>query len=640
MNFLTQALIYLLAAVICVPVAKKLGMGSVLGYLIAGMIIGPFALGFIGKEGEDIMHFAEFGVVMMLFLIGLELEPSQFWNMRKSIVGMGSTQLILTSLSIFILMIVLGLSWPVSLAIALACAMSSTAIVLQTIKEKGLSQSSAGQAAFSVLLFQDIMVIPVLAILPLLALKPLSDSSTIKSSLIGDLPGWMQGLSFFGAVAVIYFGGRYLFVPLLRIVARTGLREIFTASSLLLVISVAMLMQAIGLSPALGTFLAGVVLANSEYRHELESDLEPFKGLLLGLFFIGVGASINFDLIGGRPLIIFGLVSGIMSIKFIILFLTGRFFKITNDQNLLFAFALSQVGEFAFVLFSFSNQLTIINREWMDIMMAVTAITMTITPLLLMLNERIIDPRFGVKEKSEETTPDEIEEKNPVIIAGFGHFGSTIGRFLRANGIKATILDNDSDRVSLLRKMGFKVYYGDATRLDLLKSAGAGDARILIAAIDSPETNRDLISTIQKNFPGLQIMARAKSRVDAYVLLDMGIKNIYRESLHTSVKMAVDVLVKLGQRNYTATRQGQNFLKYDEDTLVEMAEHRHDMKQYVVKARETFKLQEELLSKDIGHETGENDHSWDSEIIRETLANSVPKEDKNTSPVSPSESNK
>jgi len=324
MDFLLQALIYLAAAVLCVPVAKKLGMGSVLGYLIAGMLIGPFVLGLIGKEGEDIMHFAEFGVVMMLFLIGLELEPSQFWKMRKSIIGMGSIQMVLTSLLVFALMMILGLAWQVALAVALAFAMSSTAIVLQTIKEKGLSQTSAGQSSFSVLLFQDIMVIPVLALLPLLALNDLSESSTINSSIIGNLPGWVQGLSFFGAVAVIYVGGRYIFVPLLRIVAGTGLRELFTASSLLLVVGVAMLMQVIGLSPALGTFLAGIVLANSEYRHELESDLEPFKGLLLGLFFIGVGASINFELVQSKPLIISGIVFGVMTLKFLVLYITGK----------------------------------------------------------------------------------------------------------------------------------------------------------------------------------------------------------------------------------------------------------------------------------------------------------------------------
>jgi monovalent cation:H+ antiporter-2, CPA2 family len=621
MNFLIQALIYLAAAVICVPIAKRLGMGSVLGYLLAGMLIGPFVLGLIGKEGQDIMHFAEFGVVMMLFLIGLELEPSKFWKMRKSILGMGSIQFVFTSLVIFAMMMILGLAWQVSLSVALAFAMSSTAIVLQTIKEKGLSLTASGQASFSVLLFQDIMVIPILAILPLIAVRGLTESRQINSSLIGNLPGWIQGLSFFAAVAVIFFGGRYLFVPLLRVVARTRLRELFTASSLLLVVSVALLMQVIGLSPALGTFLAGVVLAGSEYRHELESDLDPFKGLLLGLFFIGVGASINFQLIGSRPLLISELVAGVMVTKFIILFITGKIFKVASDQNLLFSFALSQVGEFAFVLLSFSNQLHIINREWMDIMMAVTAISMTITPLLLLLNERIIDPRFGIKviSGSDKEADFDIKEHHPVIIVGFGHFGSTIGRFLRANGVEAVILDHDSDRVALLRKMGFKVHYGDATRLELLKSAGAENARILIAAIDSPEINQELIAIVQKNFPDLHIMARARSRTDAYELIDMGVSDIYRESLHTSVQLAVDVLGKLGQRSYTATRQGQKFMQYDEDALREMAAHRHDMKHYIIKARETFRLQEELLAKDLARETGESDHSWDSETIRETL---------------------
>jgi CPA2 family monovalent cation:H+ antiporter-2 len=621
MNFLYQALIYLTAAVICVPLAKRLGMGSVLGYLLAGMLIGPFILGLIGREGEDIMHFAEFGVVMMLFLIGLELEPSQFWKMRRSIVGMGSIQMIFSTLLLFAVFSIARLSWQTALAVALAFSMSSTAIVLQSIKEKGLSFTASGQASFSVLLFQDIMVIPVLAILPLLAATGISQTRQLESSLIGNLPGWMQGLSFFGAVALIFFGGRFLFVPLLRAIARTRLRELFTASSLLLVVAVSLLMQVLGLSPALGAFLAGVVLANSEYRHELESDLEPFKGLLLGLFFIGVGASINFELIINKPWLISGLVAIVMVIKFIILFITGKVFRIASDQNLLFAFALSQAGEFAFVLLSFSNQLKIIERDQMDILMAVTAISMTITPLLLMINERLIDPRFGVREKAggDDSKDSQIESLHEVIIAGFGHFGSTIGRFLRANGIDAVILDHDSDRVSLLRKMGFKVYYGDATRLDLLKSAGADTARILVAAIDSPDVNQELISVARKNFPNLHIMARAKSRMDAYELIDMGLRDIYRESLHTSLKLAIDVLVLMGYRSYTATRLGQKFLKYDEEALKEMAEHRHDLRKYVIKARETFRLQEELLAKDLANDTSENDHAWDSEPIRETL---------------------
>jgi CPA2 family monovalent cation:H+ antiporter-2 len=619
MTFLAQALIYLAAAVVCVPIAKKLGMGSVLGYLFAGILIGPFILGFIGKEGQDIMHFAEFGVVMMLFLIGLELEPSHFWRLRKSILGMGSVQLGLTGGILFLVLLSTGFTWKASFAISLALAMSSTAIALQTIKEKGLTQTASGQASFSVLLFQDIAVIPILAFLPLLAVHGSTISASGNQTFIDQLPGWLQTLSLFLAVGFIYTGGKYLIVPMLRLIAKTQLRELFTASALFLVVAIAMLMQLVGLSPALGAFLAGVVLANSEYRHELESDLQPFKGLLLGLFFIGVGASINFELIGARPMLILGLVLMIMTVKAAVLFFSGRVFKLTNDQNLFYTFALSQVGEFAFVLFSFTGQLQILTPEWISIFMAVTAITMTITPLLLLLNERVIDRRFGVREKPDSRPDDQIDEQHPVIIAGFGHFGSTIGRFLRANGVEATILDNDSDRVELLRKMGFKVYYGDATRLDLLQSAGAGNAKILIAAIDSPETNLSLVTTVQTHFPGLRLMVRAKSRMDAYNLIDLGLTGIYRESLHTSVKMAVDVLTQLGHRSYTAMRQGQKFLEYDEAALTRMAELRHDQKQYILKARENFQLQEELLAQDLKQNLSANDHAWDSEEIREGL---------------------
>lgn len=619
MDFLSQALIYLAAAVVCVPLAKRLGMGSVLGYLFAGIIIGPFVMGFIGREGQDIMHFAEFGVVMMLFLIGLELEPVHFWRLRKSILGLGSLQLFLTSGILFVILFATGFDWQASVAVALALSMSSTAIALQTVKEKGLSQTVSGQASFSVLLFQDIAIIPILAMLPLLAASGASLSESGHQTFVDRLPGWLQTLSLFASIGIIYAAGRFIIVPLLRLIAKTQLRELFTASSLFLVVAIAMLMQLVGLSPALGAFLAGVVLANSEYRHELESDLQPFKGLLLGLFFIGVGASINFELIGTRPLLITGLVLMIMTIKSTVLFFSGRIFRLSGDQNLFYTFALSQVGEFAFVLFSFTGQLKIIGTEWVNILMAVTAITMTITPLLLLLNEKFIDPRFGVTEMPDKPEADQIESKHPVIIAGFGHFGSTIGRFLRANGVETTILDNDSDRVELLRKMGFKVYYGDATRLDLLKSAGADEASILIAAIDSPETNMQLVTTVKKHFPGLRLMVRARSRMDAYDLIDMGLTDIYRESLHTSIRMAVDVLTKLGHRRYTATRQGQKFLQYDEAALTRLAELRHDQKQYILKARENFRLQEEMLSQDLRQDLAENDHAWDSEEIREGL---------------------
>src|ERR1035437_9724102 len=538
--FLHDALIYLAAAVVFVPIAKKLGMGSVLGYLLGGIIIGPFFLGFIGQEGKDIMHFAEFGVVMMLFLVGLELEPSNFWRMRNLILGTGSVQLCTTTILIFAVFLFIGFSWQAALACGLGLAMSSTAIVMQTLREKGLTRTESGKSSFDVLLCQDLAVIPILALLPLLAFSAVHAPATGNVTLLSGQPGWAQTLTLLGAVGLVILSGRFVIVPFLRFIARIHLRELFTAAALLIVIGTAYIMKIVGLSPALGTFLAGVVLANSEFRHELESDMEPFKGILLGLFFISVGASINFSLIVNNPLKIVALVCGIIVIKASVLFLTGKLSRLSFDQNLLFTLGLAQVGEFAFVLFSFIHQLNILPAQWTDMMMGVTAISMTVTPLLLLLNERFIFPRFGTKEK-EEKEADDIDVHNPVIIAGFGHFGSTLGRFLRANGINATILDNDSDRVDLLRKMGFKVFYGDATRIDILKSAGADEARILIAAIDSPEANYDLVEKTKKMFPHLTIMVSARSRLDAYELIDMGVKDIYRESLDTSVRLGIDV---------------------------------------------------------------------------------------------------
>ncbi len=616
-GFLKTALVFLASAVILVPVAKKLGMGSVLGYLFAGILIGPFVLGFVGEEGQDIMHVAEFGVVMMLFIIGLELDPKEFWKMRKVIAGLGSLQMGITAVVTGALCyFVLGFSHATSLAVSLALAMSSTAIVLQTLKEKNISRTVSGQSAFSVLLFQDIMVIPILALLPLLAPEGLHDVAG-DHSLIDGLPGWLQTIVVVSAVAAIFFSGKYIMVPLLRMISKIRLREMFTAASLLLVVGVAFLMQMVGLSPALGTFLAGVVLANSEFRHELESDLEPFKGLLLGLFFIGVGASINFLLITEEPLKLFAIVFSIMLVKALALLLTGKITKIRTDQNILFSVLLSQVGEFAFVLLTFSGQLKIINTYWTEMFMACTAVTMVLTPLFLLFNERLVDPYFGVKEEvKDKRKADIIEEHNEVILVGFGHFGSTIGRFLRANGVGATILDNDSDRVELLRKMGFKVYYGDATRLDLLRSAGAENAKLFIAAIDSPEVNQYLISIVRKHFPQLEIMARARNRMDAYELIDLGVTNFYRETLYTSVHMAIDVLKKLGFRSYTATRKGMEFIRYDEAALAKLAKSRHEMKEYIASIREQIEMQERLLSEDLHTNLTADDHAWDSEIMR------------------------
>jgi CPA2 family monovalent cation:H+ antiporter-2 len=403
-------------------------------------------------------------------------------------------------------------------------------------------------------------------------------------------------------------------VPFLRFIARVRLRELFTAAALLIVVGMAYGLIRIGFSPALGAFLAGVVLASSEFRHQLESDIEPFKGVLLGLFFIAVGASINFRLIVENPLLVMGLVLGIVFIKAVVTGATGRLFGLSFDQNVLFTVVLSQIGEFAFVLFTFIGQLRLLPETTINILMGVTATSMIFPPILMPAAERLILPYFGTRESASPPPPDAIEGgPSGVIIAGFGHFGSTIGRFLRANGVAATILDNDSDRVDVLRRMGFTVFYGDATRMDILKSAGADEAGILIAAIDSPEINHDLMDRVRREFPNLDVMVRAKSREDAYELLGAGVKNIYRESLDTSIRLGVDVLVKLGFRRYTALRAGQNFLKYDEQALRTLAEHRHDRDLYIFKTREQIELQEQLLSIDREKVPNLQDAVWDDD---------------------------
>lgn len=609
-SMLGQAIIYLSAALICVPIAKRLGMGSVLGYLLAGILIGPFCFGFIGQEGQDIMHFAEFGVVMMLFLIGLELEPAHFWRMRSSILGLGSLQITLTTLAMAGGLLMLGFSWQAAVASGLALSMSSTAIVLQSLKEKGLGNSQAGTSSFAVLLFQDIAVIPILALLPFLAIQS-GAAGNDTPTLLEGLPAWLKAGWVLFAVVMVFILGRYIFVPFLRIITRTSVRELCVAAALLIIVAIAFIMKLVGLSPALGAFLAGVLLANSEFRHELESDIEPVKGLLLGLFFIAVGASINFKLLLDDPAKIFSLVLAVILIKALVLIALGRLYRLSFDQNTLFAIGLSQVGEFAFVLFTFINRLGVISPDLTDTMMAVTALSMTMTPLLLMINERLLLPRFGTREQ-EPKEADRIDTEHPVIIAGFSSFGSTLGRFLRANGVEATILDNDSDQVDLLRKMGFKVFYGDATRLDILHSAGAGSARILVIAIDSPSTVSQLVTTAKKHFPRLKIMARAASNLDAHELLDLGVEQIYRDFLDTSIRAGVDVLASLGHRRFSATRAGQDFMKYDAAAMLQLAPHRHDKTSYISNAREQIRLQEQLLASDRAVNHAQNDHAWDT----------------------------
>ena len=619
-SILFQAMVYLAAAVVMVPLAKRLGLGSVLGYLLAGILIGPAVLKFIGTEGQDLMHSAEFGVVMMLFLIGLELEPALLWKLRKAILGLGGLQVLITSIIISGIAWFFKLPWQSSLAIGMALALSSTALVLQTLTEKGINRTTAGRSAFAVLLFQDIAVIPMLALFPLLAIAGLTNngvSAHDAEAWIESHSGWMRALIVSGAVVSIIIGGRYIIPPIFRLVASTQLREMFTATALLLVVGIAVLMSTVGLSPALGTFLSGVVLANSEYKHELESDIEPFKGLLLGLFFIAVGASINFELIIDQPLLIFGLVFALMFVKAVVLLALGKFFKLRADQNIIFSSSLSQVGEFAFVLLSFSLTEGIIERSYVEILMAVVAISMALTPIAFFLNERIVLPFVDKRLSGSKTEreADTVNEKNPVIIAGFGHFGNIIGRFLRAHGIKATILDIDSNRVEFLRKMGFKVHYGDASRYDMLLAAGAAEAKMIIIALDDPEKRLQMIETIKKHFPDLQMLVRSSTREDTYDQMNAGILHIYRETIDTSLRMGVDAMKLLGHRAYTAQRAARTFFRYDEQKLKDLSKIRDNEKEYINQAREYIEELEEIIRADNQSLHLEKDYGWDEDSL-------------------------
>lgn len=619
-GFFFQAFVYLAAAVVAVPIAKRLGLGSVLGYLVAGVIVGPFGLGLVGEEGQDVMHFAEFGVVMMLFLVGLELEPAMLWRLRAPIAGLGGLQVAVTGAVVGTVALVAGQPWQAAVAIGLTLAMSSTAIVLQTLEEKGLMKTAAGQSSFAVLLFQDIAVIPMLALFPLLATAPpvAAGDASHGHTWVEGLPAWAQSLAVLGAVAAIVIAGRYIVRPAFRAIAATRLRELFTAAALLLVIGIAILMTQVGLSPALGTFLAGVVLANSEYRHELVSDIEPFKGLLLGLFFIAVGASLDFHLLAQRPGPILGMVAVVMLLKLAILLALGTIFRLGNDQRLLFAFALSQVGEFAFVLLSFAEQQGVLTTATTSPLVAVVALSMAFTPLVMLVNERIVMPRLAAPPQSSRPA-DAIDEHNTVLIAGFGSFGQSVGRLLKANGIPTTVLDNDSDRVDLLRRMGLKVFYGDASRHDLLHAAGAEHARLIVIALDTAERTLSLVHTVRKHFPHLTILARAHDRQDAYDLLEAGIVHVYRESLDTSLRMGSDALRMLGVRAYRAQRAARTFRRHDDEAVREMAALRSDQARYIDTARARIEELERILQDDAAEVAELRDAGWDSESLREDV---------------------
>ena len=561
-SLLLSAFIYLASAAVAVPLSKRLGLGSVLGYLIAGVLIGP-VFGLVGQETESIQHVAEFGVVMMLFLVGLELEPHKLWQLRWQLLGLGGLQVVLTIAAITGIAMLMGLSWTVGVAAGCVLSMSSTAIVLQTLGEKNLLASQGGQASFSVLLFQDIAVIPMLALLPLLALPELAGQATEAAhhadavNLLAGLPAYEKAGITFGVIALIVVGGHFLAGPIFRYIAAARLREIFTVVSLALVIGIAVLMSLIGLSPALGTFLAGVVLANSEYRHELESNIEPFKGLLLGLFFITVGAGVDFELLAHQGWKILGITLCVIVAKGLILLLLGKVFRLKRLDQKLFALALAQAGEFGFVLLSLVESNGVMPSHIAKQLLLAVALSMLFTPLLFILYDKVMVPRAYARAKAGDAVrPDVIEQKHPVIIAGYGRFGRVINAMVTACGYKTTVIDHNAATVAGYKRFGVETYFGDASRQELLLIAGLAEARLLVVAIDNHEQAMKITEFARKTNPGIKIVARSYDAQQTYELYHAGADEIVRENFDSAVRCGKRALECLGMPKLKAEEVG------------------------------------------------------------------------------------
>lgn len=574
-SFLLMAFVFLCAGAVAVPLATRLGLGSVLGYLIAGIVISPL-LTLLHVDVISLQHFAEFGVVMMLFLVGLELQPKKLWAMRHRLVGLGGLQVGLSALAITCIALVLGQPWSVALAIGLVLSLSSTAIVLQTLNEKGLFKSDGGQSSFSVLLFQDVAVIPMLALLPLLAIAGLetggaahaTDDHGATLSLVAGLNSWQTGLVTLAAIALVVVAGNYLTRPLFNFIALARLRELFTAAALLIVIGIALLMSLVGLSPALGTFLAGVVLANSEYRHELESDIAPFKGLLLGLFFMTVGAGINFGLLGEHWLVLLGLTALLILVKASVLLVLGRLFNVNGADRWLLALGLAQAGEFGFVLLSFTVANSVIPQAIADPLLLVVALSMVITPALFIAYDRFIVPRL---EQGQESRMDDITDHGEVLIIGHGRVGGMVNRMLRAGGVATTVVDYSSSQLELLRAFGLRVFFGDGTRPDLLKAAHIDDVRLVVIAIDDKEKITELARYIITTYPTVHVLARARDRMHVYDLWSVGCRNIIRETYDSSIRMGRSAFEALGYTAARAQTMAADFETIDRASMVELA---------------------------------------------------------------------
>lgn len=581
-SFLRDALIYLAAAVICVPLAKRAGLGSVLGYLLAGVAIGPFGFGLITGV-QSTMHFAEFGVVLMLFLIGLELDLKRLAQMRGPVFGGGGAQWLASGALLAVGLLAAGLNWQAALVAGLAAAMSSTAIAVQIMTERNLMPTPAGRSGFAILLFQDLAAIPLIALVPVLGVAA-----------PGALPGWQKALYGLTAIGAVFGASRWVVPPIMRLIAKSEVREIFTAFALLLVIGIALGMNAAGLSMALGAFLAGVLLATSEYRHALETDIAPFKGLLLGLFFIAVGMAVDFSVVLAQPLLLLALVAGLVVLKGAVLVVLGARLGLNGRDRLLLAALLSQGGEFAFVVFGVARLAQVLTPQWEALLTAAVAVSMATTPLLLVAYDRMCSRQ--ARAAGEADTID--DDSAPVIVAGFGRYGQIVGRMLFANGIRATVLDHDPEQIDLLRKFGFKVFYGDATRLDLLHAAGAAKARLLVVAIDGVEDSLALVDRARAEFPNLRIVARARNVRHWLELQDRGVEAVERETFESALRTGRAALEALGMEPYEAREVADGFRRYNVALLRRLLPHFRDEAKTVALAKSGRDELEENLRRD------------------------------------------
>lgn len=601
-GWLVNSLIYLGAAVLVVPLSKALGLGAIIGYLAAGIFIGPWGLGLVSNV-VDILHFAEFGVVLMLFLVGLELEPKRLWSLRRPIFGWGSAQVLACAAVLFLAGWAAGASWRVALVAALGLALSSTAIALQVLGERNLLPTASGQAGFSILLFQDVAAIPILALLPLLAVG--SDTGVA----ITGTDRALEGLKIVAVIGGIVLGGRLAVRPILRWIARSNTPEIFTAASLLLVVAIAALMQFVGLSMALGAFLAGVLLAESEYRRELETDIEPFKGLLLGLFFIAVGMSIDFGVLIAQPGLMALVVIGFMLFKFVVIYTLARLLGLPYQERPVFTLLLAQGGEFAFVVFQAAGP-NVLPPGVASFLIGAVALSMLISPLLLVALDKWVLPRYSA---GSPVSMDEITEQQDakVLICGFGRYGQILGRMLSAQGLTLTVLDHDPDTIESLRELGFRVFYGDATRLDLLRTAGAATARVLVVAVDDIEQSLTIVDLAREHFPNARIVARARNVGHLFQLLDRGVESIERELFESSLRSARSVLEGLGWPAHEAREAAMRFRRRNIQLMYEIYPHYKDRAKLIAVSKEGRQQFQEQLAREREERKKRSGRDWD-----------------------------